>query len=216
MSKKKSRDEWLDPAAPSEATGEAAAIASDLAYFHIPQLIEQLEALGVVTEWLEKPEDGAPRYVFSASNKSLARAVQFGYEIGICREQAKACLRELDTLTKGLKGADVSAKNRRKKMEDDEDRLLRYYAARVADGETSIDRIVAGVQMKRSTGRKHITRFDERIREEASRLKKNSPGITIPVLVGKLVERFDGSPGVTPETVHRALKPKRASAARGE
>lgn len=203
---KKPRDEWVDPTAPTEKMGEAAAVEGDLLYYFIPNLIEELSDLGVSVVLVEKPGDGSPRHEFSSDRKFLTKAVTLAYEIGVCKEQARAWRSHLDDLSNKLRGYKKKVKKERDKSEKVSDEFLREYADRIAKGETSIREIIAHAGVERSTGYRYIAVFNKWIQKQASAIKKRQPGITQADLVVLLREKFATSAGVNTETIRRALK----------
>lgn len=201
------RDEWLDPTAPTEAMGEAAALEGDLVHYWIPNLMEELSKFGVNVQWVGDPDDGSSRYEFICDKREYAAIAKLAYEIAACHHQAIAERRHLDDLSEKLMGHNRSLQKRRKAADEKREKVLQQWAMRLENGdEVSIETLATSVERSVPTIYNWIAEAKEQIQKRASKLREQMPSPTTEKVAEDLVQKFSATtPWVNRHTVREAL-----------
>lgn len=205
--KKRPRDEWIDPTAPTELMGETAAVQSDLLHYHIPNLIEELAELGVNVKWTREPDDDTPRIDFQCDKRLVAKVARAAYRIGASEWQAKALTDYLDSLSAKRKGNRNSNTKRVKKASQDGKGILKEWARRVAKGDKSVSSLAKDLSVSPSKVYRHIRDFKHDVQKMARTIKAATPSLSTRDIQDHVVKQFAATTtGLNRHTVSEALK----------
>lgn len=198
--KRKRRAEWMDPGAPTELTGELAAVCSDLEGA-LRDCVQELSLLGVEAVPSSEP-DG---YEFPRRDHDLTKIARHAYELGSCFMQWKSLQHELDLLLSKHAGILKSAESRTITRQRRDDEFLKVYATRMKDGGVTMKTLAAEMRVGKSVAYDIVRELNEFLDAEARRLRLQQPGLPREELVAVLVTKHGSRPGVNRQTIEKAI-----------
>jgi hypothetical protein len=201
MSKnKKPKNEWTDPNAPTGLLGELNARINDL-FISIKESIDELSAFGVE---VSLSSDG-PTYQFRGATGKLTAVAMAAYRLGYDYRESLSLRSEFEGLLAKLGGTLKSAQSRRRTKTQRDDAFLKLYAEKLAQGPVSIKSLCQEAGIKRATGYAILSQFNESLDEQSHALRRAQPRIPSRQIVDALLEQRAGQPGVTRETIEKAI-----------
>jgi hypothetical protein len=199
--KKRRREEWIDPRAPTELIGELAARCSDLEDF-IRDSIEVLSRLGVEVVL----SDEAETYELRCRNREVVKIARDAYDLGYSFMELKALRHDLDLLLAKHAGSWRSAASRTKTKQRRDAEFLQAYATRMKEeGRVEIKTLAEEIGVGKSTAYSIVQNLSEFLENEARRLRHQQPRLPRRAVVDSLVERHGDRPGVNRQTVEKAI-----------
>jgi hypothetical protein len=193
------KSEWTDPAAPTELLGDLNARDGDL-FLSMKDSIDELGTLGIaVTRSVD-----CRTFEFHGENRELTAIARAAYRLGHETLEAVVVRGEVEQLLSKLAGAFQSANVRQRDKARRDAAFLQLYAARLANGPVCIKSLSADCGIKRSTGYGIVSRFNESIDQQAHELRRVH-SLSRREIVDALLKSNDGRPGVTRDTIEKAI-----------
>lgn len=199
--KKKRREEWIDPRAPTELTGELAAVCGDMEEL-IRDRLEDLSLLGVRAVF--NNEWGG--YEFSGRDQDGTKIARYAYEVGFCLMQLKSVRGELDLLLSKQGGILRSAESRTiTKQRRDAEFLQAYATLMEEEGRVEIKTLAKERGVGKSAAYSILQNLNEFLEEEARRLRRQQPRLPRRAVIDTLLEKHGSRPGVNRQTIEKAI-----------
>lgn len=198
--KKRRREKWIDPRAPTELIGDLAARCSDLEDV-VRASIEALSRLGVEVVL----SDEAETYELRCRNREVVKIARDAYDLGYSFMELKALRHDLDLLLAKHAGSFKSAASRTKTKQKRDAEFLEAYATRMKQGRVKIQTLADEIGVKKSKAYSIVQEFEEPLGEEARDLRAQQPRLSRKAIVSVLVDKHRGRPGINRQTVEKAL-----------
>jgi hypothetical protein len=197
---KASRDTWIDPDAPTELLGDVNARLNDL-FMRIKDSIDELSAFGVD---VSLSNDG-PTYQLRGASRELTAVARAAYSLGYDYRDLLFLRCEFEGLLAKLGGTLKSVQSRQRTKTQRDNAFLKLYADKLAQGPVSIESLCREVGIKRATGYGILSRFNESLDQQAHAMRRAQPRIASRQIVDALLEQRAGQPGITRETIEKAI-----------